>query len=74
MSRTPDISTLSTQILAEVENDERIKQAEIAVIREVAPGFQTEIGQMMRKIAADLRNENNEVTYEDLNTFREGRL
>jgi hypothetical protein len=74
VSRIPNLYVLSAQVLAEVEDAERVKQAETAVIREVAPGFQSEIGQLMRKVAAELRNQNDEVTYEDLNAFREGRL
>lgn len=69
MKAPKNISTISDEILAEVEQGERVKLAEVTAVREATPRFATEIGQLMHKVAEDLRAAPREVTYDDLNTY-----
>ncbi len=72
--RTTDLAQVSADILAEVENAERVKQAEVSAVHAATPRFKSELGQLMHKVAEELRNDTNEVTYDDLRAFQEGRL
>jgi hypothetical protein len=64
-----NIETISDEILAEVEQGERVKLAEVAAVREATPRYATEIGQLMHKVAEDLRATPREVTYDDLTAY-----
>ena len=72
--KTPkNISTISDEILAEVDQNEHVKLAEIAAVREATPRYTTEIGLLMHKVAEDLRASQGEVTYADLAIYLEKR-
>ena len=72
--KTPkNISTISDEILAEVDQSERIKLAEIAAVHDATPRYSTEIGALMHKVAEDLRATRGEVTYADLAAYLETR-
>jgi hypothetical protein len=74
MKRTPNIAIVSADILAEVERAERVKQAELQALHEVTPSYASEIGTLMHKVADALRSDKNEISYDDLKAFQEGRL
>jgi hypothetical protein len=63
---------VTDEILAEVTAHERVKTAEINALRDVTPSHQTEIGQLLHKVAEDLRHTAVDVTYEDLNQYVAG--
>ena len=72
--KTPkNISTISDEILAEVDQNEHVKLAEIAAVREATPRYTTEIGLLMHKVAEALRASHGEVTYADLAIYLEKR-
>jgi len=63
------LAAVSAQILAEVEAEERTKMAELAAVHESTPTVGSEIGELMRKVAGELRAAEEEVTYDDLERF-----
>ena len=68
--KTPkSISKISDEILAEVEQGERVKTAEVEAIRAATPRYSTEIGELMHKVAEELRGAPADVTYTDLDSF-----
>ena len=69
MKPSKNITTISNEILAEVEQGEQIKLAEISAVRDATPRYTTEIGLLMHKVAEDLRAAPREVTYDDLDTY-----
>jgi len=68
-----DISTISDAILAEVEQNEQVKLAEVTAIREATPRYTTEIGELLHKVAEDIRATPCDITYNDLRTYLENR-
>jgi hypothetical protein len=71
-SGAKSLALVSAEILAEVEAEERIKVAEIATIRDSAPHLKSEIAELLRKVAQELRAPADEVTYDDLERFVAG--
>lgn len=72
--RTQQFSSAADEILAEVNAAERVKVAEAEAVRAATPAFTSEIGQLLRKVAADARESASDVTLEDLHNFLGGRL
>ncbi len=69
MKASKSIATISNEILAEVENGEQTKLAEIAAIHAATPAYKTEVGELLHKVAEDLRAVPTQVTYNDLDMF-----
>jgi len=68
--RTPkNIAAVSDEILAEIEHGEQIKLAEVAAVRAPVPAYETEVGELLHKVAEDLRAVPVQVTYNDLDMF-----
>jgi len=64
-----DLSQLAASVMAEVEKDELVKQAEVAYTKRAA--LKTDTGQMLMKVAEQLRIEGSAgITYTDLARFR----
>jgi hypothetical protein len=63
------LATVSAEILAEVEAEERVKVAELAVVRNSVPRFRSDLGELLRKVAEVLRASTDELTYDDLDRF-----
>ena len=63
------LSTLADEVLAEVEGAARVKAAELAAVRAVAPSHETEIGCVLHKVAEAVRADTSDVTYADLDQF-----
>jgi hypothetical protein len=63
------IAAIADEILAEVESEERIKVAEIAAIHAATPKYMSETGELLHKVAEDLRVVPSQVTYNDLEMF-----
>ncbi len=76
MSRRPSASfeDVTDGILAEVRSTSRIKTAELEAVRAATPSHATEIGQLLHKVAEELRTSPPDVTYEDLHRFLNGGL
>ena len=72
--RSTSLAALSTAVLAEVEAEERVKAAEVEALRTEIPRHASDLGRLLHKVAADLREQASDVTYEDLHAFAEGRL
>ena len=68
--RTPkNIAAVSDEILAEIEQGERTKLAEVTAAHAAVPAYETEIGELLHKVAEDLRAVPVRVTYNDLDMF-----
>jgi hypothetical protein len=68
--RTPkNIATVSDEILAEIERGEQVKLAALDAERAAVPVYETEIGELLHKVAEDLRAVPDQVTYNDLDMF-----
>ena len=68
MSRRPkNISAITDEILAEITAAERVKTAEVEALRATTPSHRTEISQLLHKVAAELRTNASDVTYDDVN-------
>ena len=64
-----DLSQLAASVMREVEQGQLVKQAELAYTSRVA--LETEAGQMLMKVAEQLRIEVSAgITYDDLARFR----
>lgn len=74
MRPSKNIGAIADEILAEVSHAERIKTAEVEAIRNIPRGYQTDIGQLLHKLAQDLRSVPAEVTYDDLRDCLRGQL
>lgn len=68
------LSDLSASVMADVENAERTKTAQLEAVRVATPTHLTELGTLMHKVAEELRSPPPEVTYEDLALFFKGAL
>lgn len=69
MKSRKSIATVSDKILAEVERGEQTKLAEIAANKVTSPRFKSDIGELLHKVAEDLRAVPGQVTYNDLEMF-----
>lgn len=68
------LSELSAAVLAEANQAERVKTAQVEAVRAATPTHLTELGTLMHKVAEELRSAPPEVTYEDLDLFFKGEL
>jgi len=68
-SHSISLETLSAEILADLERDERVKTAEVEAVRAAQPRFRTELGQLLHKVAEELRAATDEVSWGDLATL-----
>ena len=68
------ISSLADQVLAEVAQSERSKEAQLAAVRQASAPPPSDLGEMLHKVAAELRNApSDDVTFEDIeNHLRRG--
>jgi hypothetical protein len=66
------IDDLAAQILADVDQAERVKLAELEAVRGGQPRFQSELGELLHKAADELRTATDEVSTEDLEQFLGG--
>lgn len=73
MKKPKHLSIIADEVLSQVESAERIKHAEVEALRAVVPKHRSEIAQLLHKMAEDLRAAPDDVTYEDLGQFLEGR-
>lgn len=69
MRTSKSIAAISDEILAEIEDGERTKLAEIAAVHVATPAYETEMGELLHKVAEDLRAVPAQVTYNDLDMF-----
>jgi hypothetical protein len=72
--RSTSLAALSTAVLAEVEAEERVKAAEVEALRAATPRHVSDLGRLLHKAAEELNDDANDVTYDDLQSFAEGRL
>jgi len=72
--RPTSLAELSTAILAEVEAEERVKAAEVEALHAATPRHASDLGRLLHKTAQALSDDANDVTYDDLHAFVEGRL
>lgn len=71
MSRQPkSIAAISDEILAEVEREDRVKTAEVTAVQTAALQ-PTEIGQLLHKVAEELRIASVDVSYDDVRKYLE---
>ena len=62
------LSTLTDQVLQEVQNADAVKEA----AANAPPAFKSELGQRMMKLASQLKNTDiTKISYEDLQKFQE---
>lgn len=67
------IATLADQVLEQVRGERRVKQAEAETIKEASEMTPTsELGGLLRKLAADIKNQEVDITLDDLNDFLYG--
>jgi hypothetical protein len=69
MKTRKSIATVSNEILAEVEREEQTKLAQDAAAEAATPRFESAIGELLHKVAEDLRAVPSQVTYNDLEMF-----
>jgi len=69
MRTLKSIAAVSDEILAELEHGEQTKLAAAAASRAAEPAYATEIGELLHKVAEDLRVVPAQVTYNDLDMF-----
>jgi len=69
----PSVKDAASQILREIEADERIKKAELNILRDTQRNPKSDIAQGLMKIAEHCRNlkEDPEISYKDLQGFME---
>ena len=74
MSRAQSMSIddLAAQILADDDQAERVKLAELEAVRGGQPRFQSELGELLHKVADEMRTTADEVSTEDLERFLGG--
>ena len=73
MKKYDSISDISTAVLNEVRASKLIKIAELDIVQNPprAPA-RTEVGQLLQKLACELRSQNNDVTVKDVREFFDG--
>lgn len=71
MARAPigSLTDLASEVLREVDEDAAVKTAERAIVRAVAAEPKTEVGQLLRKAAEAVRQDDEAVSYGDLHNF-----
>ncbi len=72
--RPTPLAEVSTAILAEVKAEERVKAAEVEALRAATQRHASDLGRLLHKAAEELNDDANDVTYDDLHAFVEGRL
>lgn len=60
------IGDVADSIIASVERADQIKVAEVQAVRDATPKLTSGLGDLMQKLAADLRSAGEDVTYQDL--------
>lgn len=60
------ISAVADGVLAEVERVQMTKTAEVEAVRSATPKHSSEIGDLMHKVAEELRSTSVDVTYDDI--------
>lgn len=65
MRPSKSIAAVSDEILTEITQGEQVKLAAVVV----EPAYETEIGELLHKVAEDLRAVPVQVTYNDLDMF-----
>lgn len=73
-SPTQHLALVADDVLNEVERVERVKEAEVAAVRAATPRHQGDLGQLLCKLAEEVRAIPEDVTYDDLRAYSEGRL
>lgn len=65
------IGTLAEEVLSEVKSNQLLKFAEVNILKTASehPPAQTEIGQLLQKVASALRSKSDELTVGDVESF-----
>ena len=71
MARAPlrSLRDVASEVLEEVDREANIKTAEQRIVRAVAAEPRTDLGQLLHKVAAAVRADEDEVSYDDLSGF-----